>query len=233
MRAVLALAFSALGIVAFQTPVAALAADAEHPTVVELFQSQGCSSCPPANASLIHYADRSDILALTFAVDYWDRLGWKDTFSRHEYTERQYAYSSSIAGSQVATPEVVVNGRASGVGDEVSEVEALARRTDRGSSGPSIHIEGSAVVLGEGKAPAGGADVWVALYDPRVLEVPVARGENAGRTLPHRNVVKSFTRIGVWDGSAKTLALPGSEGLARAVLVQRKGVGPIIAAARG
>jgi hypothetical protein len=226
MRALIALAISVLPI------AAAHAADAEHPTVVELFQSQGCSSCPPANASLLRYSERSDILALTFAVDYWDRLGWKDTFSRHEYTERQYGYSSTI-GSGVYTPQVVVNGRAAGVGDEVSEVESLAAKTDRGASGPSIAIEGGEVALGAGKAPAGGADVWVALYDPRVLNVPVARGENAGRTLAHRNVVKRFTKVGVWDGSATRLPLPGSDGLARAVLVQRRGVGPILAAARG
>ena len=226
MRAALAFAFLAI-------PIRAFAADASHPTVVELFQSQGCSSCPPANAALARYADRPDILALTFAVTYWDRLGWKDTFARPEYTERQYSYGRSLGDGGVYTPEVVVNGRAAGVGDDVAEVEGLATRTDRGSSGPGLAIEGEAVSIGAGQAPAGGADVWLALYDPRVLEVPVARGENAGRTLSHRNVVKRLVRLGSWDGAGERLALPSSGGLARAVLVQRRGAGPILAATRG
>ena len=200
---------------------------------MELFQSQGCSSCPPANAALGRYADRPDWLALTFAVDYWDRLGWKDTFSRHEYTERQYAYARSLGGSGVYTPEVVVNGRAAGVGDETSEVEALARKTDRGASGPELRVEGDAVAIGAGAAPAGGAEVWLALYDPRVIEVPVARGENAGRTLAHRNVVKRLVRLGAWDGAATRLPLPAADGLSRAVIVQKRGVGAVLAAARG
>ncbi len=226
MRILLALALGALAAPAF-------AADASRPTVVELFQSQGCSSCPPANAALASYADRGDILALTYAVTYWDRLGWKDTFGRAEYTERQYAYARSLGDSGVYTPEVVVNGRAAGVGADASEVEALARKTDRGASGPELRIESEAVTIAAGAAPAGGAEVWLALFDPRTLEVPVARGENAGRTLAHRNVVKRLVRLGAWDGGAERLALPPSGGLARAVIVQRRGVGPILAAARG
>ena len=226
MRFAFAFVLSALA-----TP--ALAADASRPTVVELFQSQGCSSCPPANAALASYAGRDDILALTFAVTYWDRLGWKDTFARPEYTERQYAYARSLGDSGVYTPEVVVNGRAAGVGADVSEVEALARKADRGASGPDLRIDGAAVTIGAGSPPAGGAEVWLALYDPRTLEVPVPRGENAGRTLAHRNVVKRLVRLGVWDGAATRLTLPPSDGLARAVLVQRRGVGAILAAARG
>jgi hypothetical protein len=211
----------------------AFAADAAHPTVIELFQSQGCSDCPPANAALARYADRPDWLALTFSVTYWDRLGWKDSFGRPEFTERQYAYARSMGDSGVYTPEVVVNGRAAGVGADVSEVEALAARTDRGASGPSVALDGGSVAIGEGAAPAGGAEVWLALYDPRALEVVVARGENAGRTLPHRNVVKRLVRLGGWDGGAERLNLPPAGGLARAVIVQRRGVGAIIAAARG
>jgi len=218
----LALAFAGLA-------APACAADASHPTVVELFQSQGCSSCPPANAALARYADRSDWLALTFAVTYWDRLGWKDTFAKPEYTERQYAYAR-LGGTY--TPEVVVNGRAAGVGADVSEVEGLASKAER-KAGPEVRVEAEAVAIGAGAAPAGGADVWLALYDPRTLEVVVPRGENAGRTLGHRNVVKRLIRLGGWNGEAVKLALPPSEGLSRAVLVQTRGVGPILAAARG
>ena len=89
----------------------ALATDAAHPTVVELFQSQGCSSCPPAIANINAIAARPDILALTFAVTYWDQLGWKDTFARPEFTGRQWDYAHAGGRSQVATPQTIVNGR--------------------------------------------------------------------------------------------------------------------------
>ena len=173
------------------------------------------------------------MLALNFAVDYWDRLGWKDTFARPEYTQRQYDYAHAMHGSGVYTPQIVVNGRADGVGDEVSEMEALARKTDRGASGPEVRIEGGEVVIGAGSAPAHGADVWLALYDPRTVEVAVPRGENAGRTLPHKNIVHRLVLVGHWHGEAAHFALPSGEGLARAVLVQSAGAGPILAAAKG
>jgi hypothetical protein len=89
-------------------PTNPFAADAAHPTVVELFQSQGCSDCPPAVANVAAASDRADVLALLFAVDYWDRLGWKDTFSKPEWTARQYAYARAIGGDGVYTPQVIV-----------------------------------------------------------------------------------------------------------------------------
>jgi len=211
-------------------PGAARAADARHPVVVELFQSQGCSSCPPANAALIDYANRPDRLALTFAVDYWDRLGWKDTFASPQFTERQYAYAHSL-GTDVYTPQVIVNGRVAGVGASVSDVDAIAREADRGA-GPEVTVAQDRTTIAAGAAPAGGADVWLALFDPRVVEVDIARGENAGRKLPHRNVVRRLVRLGHWSGEAATFALPAEAGLQRAVLVQ-KPAGPILAAGRG
>jgi hypothetical protein len=230
-----AFAMSALGAIAlggFASP--SRAADAQHPTVIELFQSQGCSSCPPANASLIQFSQRPDVLALNFAVDYWDRLGWKDTFATPQYTQRQYDYAHAMSGSDVYTPQIVVNGRVAGVGGDVSEMEALARKSDRGSAGPSVAIQGGEVAVGAGAAPARGADVWLALYDPRTVEVAIARGENAGRTLPHKNIVHRMVLIGHWTGEAARFPLPASEaGLARAVLVQTAGTGPILAAAKG
>jgi hypothetical protein len=211
----------------------ALGADQSHPLVIELFQSQGCSSCPPANASLIEFARRPDVLALNFAVDYWDRLGWKDTFASPAYTARQYAYSASV-GDGVYTPEIVVNGRVAGVGSTVSEMEELARKADRGSGGPSVRFDQDEVVIGAGSAPAKGAEVWLALYDPKVVEVPVARGENAGHTLPHTHVVHGLTKLGSWRGAETRFALPANAGgYARAVIVQGAGAGPVIAAGRG
>ena len=113
-------------------PQSAFAADAAHPTVVELFQSQGCSSCPPAAANVAAISDRADVLALSFAVDYWDRLGWKDTFSKAAWTARQYAYARAMGrGDNVYTPQVVVNGRVEGDGLEPGALAGLMSRGDR------------------------------------------------------------------------------------------------------
>ena len=216
------------------TPSGALAADAAHPTVVELFQSQGCSSCPPAAANVAAISDRADVLALSFAVDYWDRLGWKDTFSKPAWTARQYAYARAMRRDGVYTPQVVVNGRVEGDGLDPAVLAGLMSRGDRGAGGPDVHFAAGAVSVAAGAAPAGGADVWLARYDPRVVEVAVRRGENAGRTLPHKDVVRQMIRLGDWRGQAETFALPtgGEPGLAQAVLVQAVGAGPVLAAAK-
>ena len=102
------------------------AADPSHPIVVELFQSQGCSSCPPANANVNALSARADVLALSFAVTYWDRLGWKDTFAKPQFTERQWQYARAMRQQDVYTPQVVVNGRVEGVGAVASTNVALA-----------------------------------------------------------------------------------------------------------
>ena len=212
---------------------AALAADAAHPTVVELFQSQGCSSCPPAAANVLAVSGRPDVLTLAFEVDYWDRLGWKDTFSSPAWTERQYAYARAMARNGVYTPQVVVNGRVEGDGLEAAGLASLISRGDRGDAGPAVAFDGRAVTLGAGQAPAHPADVLLVRFDPRVIEVAVKRGENAGRTLPHKDVVREVIRLGGWDGRGQSLALPEPRGeLAEAVIVQSEGAGPILAAAR-
>lgn len=214
-------------------PAGALAADAAHPTVVELFQSQGCSSCPPANANLMAVAGRPDILALSFGVTYWDQLGWKDTFAQPAFTARQWDYAHGFGHGNVFTPQVVVNGRRDGVGAEAGELRALIAAGDRGTSGPSLNINHGKVSLGAGRAPPGGADIWLVRFDPRIEQVPVKRGENAGRTLPHRNVVRALVRLGGWNGAAETFtAPPGDPALASAILVQQRAGGPILAAAR-
>ena len=126
-------------------PVAA--ADAAHPTVVELFQSQGCSSCPPANANVMALADRPDVLTLSWQVTYWDSLGWKDTFDDPAFTRRQYDYAAAFGRTNVFTPEVVVNGRSDVVGSERDELDALIRDNDRGSIGPVVTIAGDHVTV--------------------------------------------------------------------------------------
>lgn len=201
------------------------------PTVVELFTSQGCSSCPPANANLIALSRRSDVLALSFAVTYWDRLGWKDIFGKEEFTERQYAYEPALGEAGAFTPQIVVNGRSSVVGSNLDEIEALIAREPL-ATGPSIQLSKDRATVGAGAAPASGADVWLVRYEAGVIHVPVKRGENSDRTLPHGHVVRILTRIGAWTGQSADYSLPGSPGgLRTAILVQTRNGGPILAAA--
>jgi hypothetical protein len=211
----------------------AFATDAAHPTVVELFQSQGCSSCPPAIANINAIASRPDILALTFAVTYWDQLGWKDTFARPEFTGRQWDYAHAAGRGQVATPQTIINGRVVTNGGDARPLVASIRQADRGKSGPTIALVDGKVAIGGGGA-AKPAMVWLVRYDPRPLSVPIKAGENDGRTLIHRNVVKSIKPIGVWRGQPVNLrASPSPDAnLKSAVLVQAGKGGPIVAAAR-
>jgi hypothetical protein len=216
-------------------PSVATAADAAHPVVVELFQSQGCSSCPPANANLMAIADRPDVLALSFGVTYWDKLGWKDTFARPQFTARQWDYAHALRHPNVFTPQIVVNGRADGVGADKGELAGLIRQGERGQAGPSLTVQSGAVLVGAGTAPGPGADVLLVRYDPRIVQVPVRRGENGGKTLPHKNVVRELVRLGRWSGPATRFTLPPVEdpALSTAVLIQTAGVGPILATAKG
>lgn len=206
--------------------------DAAHPTVVELYQSQGCSSCPPAIANLNALADRPDLLTLTFAVTYWDQLGWKDTFASDAQTARQWDYARAVHHDQVWTPQVVVDGRTDVVGAQHGQIEG-ALKAVRPRTGPGLTLAADSVAVGRGTAPAGGADVWLVRYDPRTIAVAIRAGENGGRTIGHRNVVRQLVKLGRWSGTPETLKLPAAApGLSTAVLVQMAG-GPILSAVRG
>jgi len=224
----------ALVLVAMAGSSTVRAADAAHPVVIELFQSQGCSSCPPAAANVAALSDRPDVLALSFQVTYWDQLGWKDTFAEPGYTQRQWAYAHAFHHDDVFTPQVVINGRANGVGVDARELKGLLTRADRGDAGPAIMLAGRTVEIGAGVVPPSGAEVWLVRYDPRVQMIAIQRGENGGKTLPHRNVVRQLVRLGAWSGRAVHFELPpgGDPVFRTAILVQTAGAGPILAAAR-
>lgn len=210
----------------------ASAEDVNNPTVVELFQSQGCSSCPPANAVLNSLADRPDILALSFSVTYWDRLGWKDIFAHPAYTARQWEYSKEGKRDQVSTPQMIVNGRGVLVGSNKRQVETFLQRYDRGASGPSIAHAAGKVSIESGRS-SGPANIWQVVYDPRVHQVPIRAGENGGKTLPHKNIVRGIYLLGKWDGNAVSYAVrPSPSSLRSAILVQDGPGGAILAARR-
>jgi len=208
----------------------ALAADRDHPAVVELYQSQGCSSCPPADLAVNSIADRPDVLALSFAVTYWDQLGWKDIFGDPAFTQRQWDYARAGGRQNVATPQVVVNGRGAIVGNNRPEIEAAVARYDRGAGGPAISSDGKSIQVGAGQ---GKATLWLVRYDPRTIPVAIRAGENGGRTIPHRNIVRQLVAIGDWKGRPLKVALPPARaGLESAVLLQAGKGGPIIASRR-
>jgi hypothetical protein len=216
-------------IILLNLPIAALA-DQRPLTVVELFQSQGCSDCPPANANVMALSDRPDLLTLSFGVTYWDYLGWKDTFASPQFTARQWDYAHALHHAEVYTPQVIVNGRSDIVGNDRAALEHLIAR-EANTSGPTLQLSDS--VLHLGTTTAGAYQVWLVRFDPRLENVPIARGENGGLTLPHKNVAKQLAKIGNWDGHAASLPVPPApNGLAQAVLIQAGAGGPIVGAAR-
>ncbi|HVY86398.1 MAG TPA: DUF1223 domain-containing protein [Caulobacterales bacterium] len=199
------------------------------PIVVELFQSQGCSSCPPANAIANTLAARADLLVLSYGVTYWDQLGWRDTFASAENTQRQYHYARGLHRDNVATPQMIINGRIDLVGNNRASVDRALQSAQRPIA-LDARIDG--VVVPVGAAPQGGADVWLVRYDPRERDVAVHAGENNGRTLPHRDVVRELRLLGRWNGSAARFAAPPAHeaGLKTAYLLQAPDGGPIIGA---
>ena len=215
-------------------PAKAPVPSAQAPVVVELFQSQGCSDCPPAQANLNAIADRPDVIALSFGVTYWDHLGWKDSFASPRFTERQWDYARRNGRREVATPQMWINGRSTIVGSNRPQLDASIANAGA-PQGPALKIAGNRLRIEAGKAPAGGADVWLVRYDPRTVQVAIRAGENGGRTLPHRDVVRELTRIGAWTGAAQTFPLPapGDSAFRTAVLLQAGKGGPIVGAAKG
>lgn len=207
-----------------------------NPVVVELFTSQGCSSCPPADAFLETLAKDPNILALAFHVDYWDRLGWKDTLGSANYTQRQYSYAAALGNRMVWTPQFVVHGAKYTRGnfrDMVSKYvgerqgrPALAQVAIKPSGGGYV-VDVSPLRNGLPQA-----DVMVATFVPRI-DVPIERGENAGRTVSYFNTVTSWKKVGRWSGrGAEQVRLSGDLSKPFAVILQADGPGEIIAAAQ-
>ena len=209
--------------------------------VVELFTSQGCSSCPPADKLLKTFAARSDVIALSFHVDYWDRLGWKDTYGSPAFTKRQRDYAQQRGDGQVYTPQAVINGRQHEVGHNRSAIErAIAASAadiaaQRVAIGMSVTGGKLVVTVGAGSSKAG-AGLVTLLGVQAQGTVTATRGENAGERLAYTNIVRSVKPLGAWNGtrfenavSSSDPALSGVD--AAVVLIQRSADGPIIAAA--
>ena len=198
-----------------------------EPVVVELFTAQGCAVCPEANARFESVATEPGVIALTYAVDYWDYLGWADTFARPEFAQRQRAYRRSLRLRDVSTPQVVIDGRRQVVGAETPDLQnAIEEEAARRVFPPEIEFraDGDHVGVGSGRAPDGGAEVVAVTYTPGPQEVEIAAGDNRGRTMRHVNVVRSVSTLGEWSGQSALYALPDARepGQAVAILVQAK-----------
>src|SRR5713226_8888783 len=213
----------------------ARAANAQsRPAVVELFTSQGCSSCPPAEAYLGELTQRRDVLALAFHVDYWDDLGWRDRFGLPDAVERQRAYAKALRLSSVYTPQVVIDGQDNFVG---SDVKSIGRALTGNRNGVAVALsvrDGEVLIDLDAPRQVAPSDVLLVAY-LRTAVSPIGRGENAGRTLKEFNIVRDFHSLGRWAGQRQQYRVR-VESLPRdstdvAVLVQPLGQAPIIGAA--
>ncbi len=233
-------AFLALIAALLAALLAALAAVAPvragQPVVIELFTSQGCSSCPPADRLLAGLAEREDVIALSLHVDYWDYLGWRDTFADPKFTERQHAYRDAWSKNVVYTPQMVVQGIRDVAATDAEAVAAAIGRAQ--GSAPvlevSVRLQDGMLKcrIAPGPEPVTGT-VWIAKYALR-RSVEIARGENAGRAMTYHNVVTSLMRMGTWSGSeAEEVEMPHPDpGEGVAVWIQDGSGGPILAAAK-
>ena len=206
---------------------------AKPPVVVELFTAQGCSSCGKANQVVADLADDKGVLALTYSVDYWDYLGWSDTFAKPAFAARQRAYAQKFSLRDVPTPQVVVGGRQQASGAKAEAVETLVKDAAKApSNAPDMEFIGGdqRVAVGSGPAPRGGGEVWLVRYDPREQDIAVKRGDNRGQTLVHRNVVRELVRLGPWSGRPKLYRLPESkdDALKTVIIVQGAKGGRVI-----
>jgi hypothetical protein len=228
-----------LALAALTLPTSGESVRARPKAVVELFTSQGCASCPPADALLTSLAETEDVVALAYHVDYWDYVGWEDTFGDAVYSDRQRAYAKSWGSSRIYTPQMVVNGAKGVVGSRRAEVHgalegsALSLPVDIVRAGDMLKIS---------IPPDAGLDdavVWMVTYLDRA-DVAIEKGENAGKSMVYTQVVTGRQALGMWEGETGAhlkLPLPevlnaNSTGIAVIVQQERNGLpGPILGAA--
>ncbi len=183
----------------------------KQPVLIELFTSQGCSSCPPADALAGELAQREDVIPVSLNVDYWDYLGWRDTLAKPDYSKRQRDYAAARGDGDVYTPQMVANGALHAVGSSRSNVDAMIAKARDLQGTVAIELDGSDKELRITVADGALADatVWVMSIAPHV-DVKIRRGENTGRTVVYHNVVRTLVPAGMWKGQQATFTLPKS-----------------------
>ena len=207
------------------------------PVVVELFTSQGCSSCPPADALMEELAQRDDVIPLALHVDYWDYIGWADTFAQAKFTERQKGYASANGRRMIYTPQMVVNGLHDVVGAKAMKLADLIMQHKMAPQQAQVSAARDGAELSVSIRPTNGAltepvDIFLVRYMPQA-NVAIERGENAGRTITYINTVHDWSQLGQWNGQgAADLTAPIDGDLPAVVLLQTPQFGSILAAAR-
>ena len=228
MRAPL-LSFALFGFVHL-TPQVALA----DQVVIELYTSQGCSSCPPADKILHDLAQRDDVIALSLHVDYWDYIGWTDVFGRAENTARQQAYARAAAATTVYTPQMIIDGVDHVIGSRPMQVMDLVQKHRAEQNPVTVDLvrSGDDLQISAVSTYPGDYMVEMIRYIPEAT-VDVGRGENAGMSLTYTNIVSSLEQIATWDGvNALNLSVPAAGSEPVVILVQMIGHGPIVGVAR-
>ncbi|MCF6443397.1 thioredoxin family protein [Nereida sp. MMG025] len=213
-------------------PLAALADD--HPVVLELFTSQGCSSCPPADKLLHELADRDDVIALALHVDYWDYIGWKDVFANPAFTERQKGYARAAGSRSIYTPQMVIGGSDHVVGYKPMKVAEMLRKHSELQEVVSVSIDRDGAALNIAARTDAPQDMVVHLvrYQPSET-VDIKRGENRGKTFEYANIVREWHVLETWDGQADlTLQADVDGDMPIVVLVQKSESGAVLGAAR-
>lgn len=192
--------------------LAPLQAHSEPRAVLELFTSQGCSSCVEADRLMAELADREDVIALALHVDYWDYLGWKDTFGQPEHAARQREYAEVHGSHRIYTPQMIINGSAEVVGHDRQALDAAIKGSEL-SVPVSLQRKDGTLVIKVGPQPLPGrrpATIRLILFSSEV-EVAITRGENAGSQVSYQNVVRAIRPIGMWDGTLVKVTLPEQE----------------------
>ena len=222
-----------------ETPASAT----EMPVLIELFTSQGCSSCPPADALLNRFRNKPGVITLSFSVDYWNYLGWHDTLSSPENSERQRDYALARGDGHVYTPQAVVDGITHVNGANEAAIEMAMRQASQRLKDVKVPMwmraEGKSLVIDVGEAPKTSdmreATIWLAVAKDKET-VSISRGENRGREITYSHPVREFTPIGMWRGEKMSLRLPLKDlhaigGDCLVAMLQVEGSGPILGAA--
>jgi len=203
-----------IGVISAALVIAAAdSAGSEPRAVIELFTSQGCSSCPPADKLLADLRNDSSLVTLSLPIDYWDYLGWKDTLALPGHAARQKAYSQMRGDREVYTPQVVINGVAQALGSDRGEIEKAVAQSRSSVAALSVPIrvsiaEGRATVtLPNGSGDGASGEVWLCPLS-RLVAVGIGRGENRGRTITYTNVVRRWVKLGTWSGKSETFSVP-------------------------
>ena len=220
-------------------------AHADPRAVVELFTSQGCSSCPPADKIIGELAKDPSVIALSMPSDYWDYLGWKDTLADSRFSARQKAYSQMRGDRDVYTPQAIVNGSAHVIGSDRSKIDSAIGATKKADGVMSVPVtmtlagkQITVSVAASGKSPAAQGEIWICSVS-KAVPIMIGRGENRGREITYHNVVRTLLKVGDWNGTSGSWTVPleniSRDGVDAAVVFVQDGnrdkPGPMLGAA--